>query len=589
LDSTTYSLAATGGTQSVTVTQLTTYTATAVGAGGTATATVTVKITGSVEAVNHVLFMMQENRSFDSYFGMLNPYRVKNNFNVADDGNTYNVDGIEDKPTIYNENDSGTKFYPFHTVSTCLDDMTSAWLESYGSVNRYDFKWSRDILDDGFVHVAYGFSQSGSGSGTFTGDTTGERAMAYYEDTSVSGNAELNYYYYMASQFALSDRWFSPVSSKTKPNRIATMAGGTTQGLVKDPGADDDNLPQLGMKTIFEQLQTNNVSWKIYYTTTAGLCNETYDTDTCGSSSSPDYYPTTTFEYFSFANQYLYENPSGATCTGTTVGSTAVGDPNNEFCIDTKHIAPISQLFIDMANGMLPQFSYIEPGYGINDEHPGSGQSILTGQKQIAKILNAFMSSPSWSDSVFFLARDISGGPYDHVPPVAGSSNKNTIIDDMGYLPGGTLPSGTFAAGTIPDISTIAVNADDYVPCVPTGGTPTLHCDLKASDPGAASTDAPKMEGFAAQLGFRVPNMVISRFTRKHYVSHIPMDHTAVLKFVQNRFIGPSAHMTNRDVVQPNLLDFFDFTSVPWATPPATTSLPTPPEIESTCTPSIMQ
>ena len=62
--------------------------------------------------------------------------------------------------------------------------------------------------------------------------------------------------------------------------------------------------------------------------------------------------------------------------------------------------------------------------------------------------------------------------------------------------------------------------------------------------------------------------MVISPFTRRHYVSHIPMDHTAVIKFVENRFIGNSAHLTARDAAQPNLLDFFDFNNVPWATPP---------------------
>ncbi len=75
--------------------------------------------------------------------------------------------------------------------------------------------------------------------------------------------------------------------------------------------------------------------------------------------------------------------------------------------------------------------------------------------------------------------------------------------------------------------------------------------------------DAPAQKGFAAQLGFRLPNLVISPFTRKHYVSHIPMDHTAIIKFVENRFIGPAAHLTNRDAAQPDLLNFFDFTNAP--------------------------
>jgi phospholipase C len=96
-----------------------------------------------------------------------------------------------------------------------------------------------------------------------------------------------------------------------------------------------------------------------------------------------------------------------------------------------------------------------------------------------------------------------------------------------------------------------------------------VHCDLSSISPGANPADAAAIQGFAAQLGFRLPNIIISPFTRKHYVSHTPMDHTAVIKFVENRFIGPLAHLTPRDAAQPNLLEFFDFTNVPWSTPPS--------------------
>jgi len=61
------------------------------------------------------------------------------------------------------------------------------------------------------------------------------------------------------------------------------------------------------------------------------------------------------------------------------------------------------------------------------------------------------------------------------------------------------------------------------------------------ADPGYNPGDAAAVNGFAAQLGFRVPNIIISPFTRRHYVSHTPMDHTAVIKFVENRLISPSA------------------------------------------------
>ena len=561
----TWTLASTGGAVKVTPTATTTYTAEATNSKGTASAEtiVTVDAATAVDAIKHVVFMLQENHTFDNYFGMLNPYRKTNGWNVGSDGKDYNVDGIDDKlDTLYNETDQGTKYYPFKFATTCIDDMSSAWLESYGDVSRWDFSTTRPINMDGYVHTAEGFANSCNEdkdcSGSFT-DTTGQRAMGYYDETF------LNYYYYMASQFALSDRWFSPVSSKSIDNRIATFSGGTTQGLVNDPG-NDDHLPQLAITTIFDELQSAGVTWKIYYTVTQGECLSE-------SSCSGSKFPGTNFSPFASSTKYMYENPSHATCTGTTKASSVVGDTTNSFCIDTSHIAPLSQYYTDLKNNALPSFAFIEAGYGNSDEHPGSGQSILAGQAEVADVINAFMTSPEWSSSVFFLSYDEGGGPYDHVPPVPGHSNQNTDA----------------SLGTIPDISQIAVNPDSYKPCVPSGGKPTTHCDLTSSDPGAKSTDAPAVDGFAAQLGFRLPNMVISPFTRKHYVSHIPMDHTAVIKFVENRFISSSAHLTSHDNAQPNLLDFFDFTNIPWKTPPKP---PTP--VSSTslgynpCTPASM-
>lgn len=537
VDSTTEQLASTGGTFSVSPKQTTTYTATATasnGAKATASAIVTVGSTGGITAVNHVIFMLQENRSFDSYFGMLNPYRKANGFSIGDDGKEYDVDGIDDKlTTISNQDDEGASFSLFHATSTCLDDMTSAWLESYGDVSRYNFTPSRPIVMDGFVHIAENFAKSGSGSGQFT-DLTGQRAMGFYTDTSTSGTPELNYYYFMASQFALSDRWFSPVSSKTIPNRLATISGGTTQGYVFDIGSDD-HAPQLAAETIFQALDNNHISWKIYYS----------HTDADGS-------PTTTFKSFTYSNKFIFKNSSGT------------------LVVDGTHIAPISQYFTDAQNGTLPQFSYIETNSGVSDEHPGSGQSILNGQQQVAKIINALMFSPSWSDSVFFFSFDEGGGPFDHVPPVPGQTNKFTSAS-MVNLEG--------------DIGPIAVNPDGFLPCLPqTPGVFTNHCDLRSDDPGAHSNDAAAQFGFAAQLGFRVPNMIVSPFSRRHFVGHIAMDHTAVLHFLEERFNLPA--LTKRDAAQPSLLDFFDFTNKPWATPPAQSQVPVPPPVGTTCHPA---
>ena len=152
-DGSTYTLPVAGGTQSVSPKVSTTYTVTADGDAGTtpvtASATVTVVPPGTVAAINHVIFMLQENHTFDNYFGMLNPYRASNGWDKGTDGNPYSVDGIDDKwnasylagPGAGVTGRSATTkhremhytLYPFK--STCIDDETSAWLASYGDVN----------------------------------------------------------------------------------------------------------------------------------------------------------------------------------------------------------------------------------------------------------------------------------------------------------------------------------------------------------------------------------------------------------------------------------------------------------------------
>jgi phospholipase C len=566
-DGSKYDLQATGGTQAVTPSATTAYLATATGSGGTATASASVTVipAGSLQSIDHVIFLLQENRSFDSYFGMLNPFRAANHYDVGDDGVHYLVDGIDDKlTTISNLDDEGTAYSLFKLKSTCIDDDSSDWLSSFGDVNRYNFLDTRPIQMSGFVHTAEGFAThcatSGKCSGSYT-DLTGQRAMGYYDQDF------LNYYYYMASQFAISDRWFSPMASKSVPNRLVTFTGGSSQGLVHDPGGND-HLPQLNIANIFQELDQAKVSWRIYYTVTEGLCLN--DDDCLGSGGS--LYPATHFSNLTYSYRYL--NGQAGNCTPPTQPSSVVGDSTNSFCIDPTHIAPISQYFTDLKNGTLPSFAFIEAGYGHNDEHPGSGQPVTNGQTQVASIVDALMGSSSWKDSVFFLSYDEGGGPYDHVPPVPGHSNDFTSA----------------SLGTIPDISSIAVHPDvnpdgslAYLPCVPTT-TPDLHCDLYPADPGANPADAAAIHGFGAQIGFRVPNIVISPFTRKHYVSHIPMDHTAIIKFVENRFIGSAAHLTARDAAQPDLLDFFDFNAIPWSTPPS----PPTPSTAKACTPADM-
>ena len=206
------------------------------------------------------------------------------------------MDGIDDKlNTISNENDEGTRLHLYKFRTTCIDDDSSDWLASYGDVNRYNFLATRPIQMSGFVHTAEGFAKSCSnGTVTCAGDFTDlprERAMGYYDQDF------LNYYYYMASQFALSDRWFSPVASKSVPNRIAIFTGGTTQGLVTRSWSERSS-PATDINNIFQELDQANVSWKIYYTVTEGLC---LDEDDCLFGTGSALYPADHFSNLSYS------------------------------------------------------------------------------------------------------------------------------------------------------------------------------------------------------------------------------------------------------------------------------------------------
>jgi phospholipase C len=60
--------------------------------------------------------------------------------------------------------------------------------------------------------------------------------------------------------------------------------------------------------------------------------------------------------------------------------------------------------------------------------------------------------------------------------------------------------------------------------------------------------------------------IVISPFAKKNFVSHEVRDYTAMLAFIEERFNLQT--LTQRDLAQPDMAEFFDFLNPPWATPP---------------------
>jgi phospholipase C len=442
-----------------------------VGVGPNTNSTSTTTTPNSQQA-NHIIFMMQENRSFDSYFGKLNDFRSSQALGRDADA----LDTMFAAPA-----DDGSTVSTFHMVSSCIFNTTAAWLESHGDMNRFSPSDGNPLLLDGFVHTA-GAQAKNEG----TADTKGVRSMGFYD-----GN-DLNSPYSFATQFSTSDRWYAPAPMQTEAVRLYAMAA-TSQGFVHPP---QESNSTLSATTIFQLLDHAGISWKIY----------SVDKDSNGQL-------ITSLRFF---------QPYGST--------------------KEDHIFPISQYFTDVTNGTLPQFAYIEPSFisGL-DEHPGSGTNIQLGAQFMSSILTALINSPSWKDSIFIETFDESGGTFDHVGPMISGQ----AIQELSQGAGGQ----SVGAGKYPADATA-----QHVPS-PDGIMPKdLH-------PGDA-------QGDFTRTGFRVPLIIVSPFAKPHFVSHTPMDYTAVLRFVEKRFNLPN--LTQRDAAQPDMAEFFDFVNTPNLNPPAT-------------------
>jgi phospholipase C len=183
--------------------------------------------------IHHIVFTIQENRSFDDYFGVMNQYRA--NHGVNDNA----VNGLNLNAAL--PDIAGKMVKPFHMQTMCMENTQPSWNASHVDYNAGKM--------DGFLKTGNFFSQSS------TIDPNGTRAMGYYDST------DLPYYYALGFDFAISDHWFSSLIGPTGPNRAYSFAA-TSLGFVSTPQAPNGGFPNL---TIFDLLDQAGVSWKYYY------------------------------------------------------------------------------------------------------------------------------------------------------------------------------------------------------------------------------------------------------------------------------------------------------------------------------------
>ena len=356
------------GSATVTPTASTTYTATATAPDGTqikqaVTATVSSQAAG---AIKHIFFMLQENRSFDNYFGQLGAYRANRlaSLGIAD---SQTVNGFDPNVALQNHH-TGVHVKPYHYTTTCTENLTPSWDESHHDValTGGDGAWNTTTS---FTDASFAMNNflDTTGSVTQAFDPNGTRAMGFYNQQ------DLPYYYDLATFFATSDSWHSPVLANTYPNRFYLMAG-TSFGHEYPDG--DANHPKYAAKTIFKAMNDANVSWLYYHTDTGIFLGQFQD----------------------FADPAVSGKTFPVSDLLSRLGGTCSGAP----CDPDKALPEV--IFLDSPSS----------GSGL-DEHPDN--NVQKGAAFVQSVIAALMNSSAWKDSVFILSYDEGGGVYDHVPP----------------------------------------------------------------------------------------------------------------------------------------------------------------------------
>ena len=354
------------GSANVSPTATTTYTATATAQDGTLIqqqATVTVS-GGNSGVIKHIFFMLQENRSFDMYFGQLAPYRSTRlaQFGITDD---QTIDAFDPNVTLTNIH-TGAQITPFHETTECTENLTPAWDESHHDVSLKggDSAWltTNTFTNDDFA--MQGFLDT-TDSVPELYDPDGSRAMGYYNQD------DLPSYYDLDTFFPTSDNWHSPIMANTVPNRMYLMAA-TSFG---HEYPDTDSHPKYAAKTIFHAMNDANVSWTYYYKDGIFLAN-----------------------FADFTDPHIEPKTVPVDNLLSTLQGICSGSP----CDPDKALPQV--IFIDSASG--------ESGL---DEHPEN--NVEKGAAYVKSIVDALMNSDAWQDSAFILSYDEGGGLYDHVPP----------------------------------------------------------------------------------------------------------------------------------------------------------------------------
>jgi phospholipase C len=339
--------------------------------------------------IEHVVFLMQENRSFDHYFGKMGGVAgfddTNNRTAFTQAWNTDNggsgAPAGEEPPDV---------LQPFHMSvwkgdGECTYDLSHAWPAEHAC-------WNNGAMDS-FVSTHTSPAYEGQ---------LGTNTMGYY------GEYDIPFYWALAQNFTICDNYFCSVLGPTHPNRLMAISANIDPGGVAGGPiiVTNSSLPDFqgtcSWTTMPDVLSAAGVSWKCY--------------NPYGSAYQPGSGIFISKNMLLYFEQYANADPSSAAYQN------AFGyyGPNVNGGLTSKN-PHRNDLAADVARGTLPQVSWIISPDSY-DEHPPAPAKL--GEWYTQTILDILTSNPDvWQSTVFFIMYDENDGFFDHVPPPTPAAN----------------------------------------------------------------------------------------------------------------------------------------------------------------------
>jgi len=356
--------------------------------------------TCSIVNVEHIVILMQENRSFDHYFGTLNGVR-----GFADPRAVSLPSG---NPVFYQPDGSGGYTLPFHPPAgnlglQFLEDLPHDWTSTHGALNggKHD-QW-----------VPY----------------KGPVTMAHLT------RADIPFHYALADAFTICDAYHCSLLGPTYPNRYHMWTGWTGNDGSRGGPALENVWNGYSWPTFPEQLEKAGISWKIYQDGGQGM-DAAHDWG------------------WDMANPYVGNYGCNSLLRFDQYRQAEPGSPLFENARTATNVSAGGSLFDlfrhDTMGNKLPQVSWIVPPEAYT-EHPNWPANY--GAWYVSQILDALTANPEiWSKTAFFLTYDENDGFFDHVipptPPQTRAQGLSTVALTNEIFPGNSrFPAGPYGLG----------------------------------------------------------------------------------------------------------------------------------------------